>query len=298
MLNRPYLLLTLAPLIWAGNTIAGKLAAPEVSPMILTLMRWAIACSVLLPFAIPSIKREWRTIRVHLPLLFVYGAMGFTAFNLLLYAALNHTSAINVSIVQAAIPMIILLLNLVFFRQRIFILQLLGVVLAFLGVAITATKGDIINTISQGINQGDTLMLIACVLYAAYSIILRFKPHISWMSFIFVLAVCALMVAIPFALYESQHGGFLHINGRSVLILVYIAIFPSIVAQLCYAKGVELIGASRAGFAINLIPIFGAMLSVIILGEAFRWYHGIGLLLVLCGIAFSEGISRWTEKNQ
>ncbi|PID66664.1 MAG: EamA family transporter [Gammaproteobacteria bacterium] len=289
LLKHPYFLLFLAPLIWAGHVVVAKVATVEVAPMTLTLLRWTVALAVIIPFARRSVKREWKIIRQHLLLLFICGASGFASFNMLYYRALEYTTALNVALIQAAIPMLILFINVIIFRHRIILPQVAGLVLAFIGVALVVSSGRLQILNNFAINKGDILMLLASLMYAVYSIALHYKPSISWMSFIVVLAASAWITALPFALYEMATRESVFVwSVRSLVLVLYIGILASIVAQIAYAKGISMIGAGRGGLAINLVPIFGTLMAVVFLGETFHWYHLASLLLVLGGITLSE----------
>ncbi len=289
LLNRPYFLLFLAPLIWGGHVVIGKIATVDIAPMTLTLLRWTVALTVIIPFAWHSVKKEWKVIRAYLLLLFICGILGFAGFNMLYYRALELTTALNVALIQAAIPMLILLINAIIFRHRMVLQQIVGLILAFIGVALIVTSGRLQVLSDFSINEGDVLMLLASLMYAIYSIALHYKPSISWMSFIFVLAVSAWITALPFALYEMATREIVFVwSVKSLVLVLYIGILASIVAQIAYAKGIGMIGAGRGGFAINLVPIFGTLMAVVFLDEAFHWYHLTGLVLVLGGIGLSE----------
>lgn len=294
MTNHPYILLVLAPLIWGGNAIAGKIAVGEIAPMMLVLLRWAVALLVLFPFCLPKVKQEWTTIRANWLTLFSLGVFGLAGFNMFNYAALHYTTALNTSLMQATIPMMILLINSVLFRQRLVGLQVLGILSALSGVVLIVTAGELSRLIQLSFNQGDLLMLLACLMYAGYSLGLKYKPELSWASFIFVLATSALIGVLPFAIYEimATKEPVFTFSIKSIALVIYVAVFASIIAQVAYAKGVAVIGAGRAGFAINLVPVFGAFLAVIFLGESFQWFHFVGLILVLGGIALSERLAK------
>lgn len=290
MLNHPYFLLLLAPLIWGGNAVAGKLAVGEIAPMTLVLLRWIGALLVLLPFALPQVKRDWALIKPALGWFFLYGGLGFALFNVLFYVAATQTTAINISLIQAAIPLLILLMNMLLYRQALLPLQFVGVLLALVGVGFIVSQGSWSQFQLTQLNQGDIFMLLAAVCYAVYSVALRYRPAVAWVSFIFVAACFALIVAIPFAVYEiaTAKVPVFHWSPTAFLLVFYVAVLASIVSQIAYAKGVSLIGANRAGFAINLIPLFGALLAVLVLGELFRWFHWAGIVFIIGGIALSE----------
>lgn len=289
-----YILLTLTTLIWGANAIAGKLAVGHVSPMILTAARWGFAAIVLAMFGWRHLARDWPVIRPHLPLLAGLGAIGFTGFNIFLYHALLYTSAINVSIEQTGIPLVIFLVNFIFFRLRVTILQMAGFALTMVGVALTVTHGEPSRLLELDINLGDALMVGGVLLYAIYSVGLRFKPDIHWMSLMIVLCGTSFVVSIPFALGEFAAGTAIPPDARGWAIILFTVIGPSIVSQVMYIRGVELIGANRAGLFINLIPVFGTLLSILLLGESLHLYHVAALLLALGGIAIAEWSGRRT----
>ena len=284
----PYALLTLTTLLWAGNAIAGKLAVGVISPVALTFARWLIACVAFYFFARPHLNRDWPTVRRHLPLLFALGALGFSAFNFGLYSALKYTTAINVTIEQSAMPVLIIFANYLFFSMRITALQGVGVLLTIIGVLVTATRGSPLAVFEAGVNRGDAIMMLAVLLYGGYTVALRFRPDIHWTTLMFVLTCSAAIFALPFYAVEILRDGFRMPGPEAWAIIAYTAIFPSMVSQLFFIRGVTMLGANRAGLFINLVPIFGAILAVLILAESFRLYHLAGLALVLGGIAMAE----------
>jgi drug/metabolite transporter (DMT)-like permease len=290
--NNAYLLLILTTLFWAGNATAGKLGAPFINPGMLTFVRWVIACAILYYFAREHLKRDWPVLRKHWKIIFALGGFGFTGFNLGLYTALHDTTAINVTIEQSAIPAIVIVVNFIAFSQRVRAAQIVGVMLTMGGVVATATHGDPMSIVDQGLNRGDAVMLVAVALYAGYTIGLRYKPDVHWMSLLFGLGISALSVATPFYIWEGMREGFSMPPMEGWMIIAYVAIFPSILAQLFFIRGVELLGPNRAGIFVNLVPVFGAILAVSIAGESFQDYHFAGMAMVLGGIALAERSAR------
>ncbi len=292
LFNQPYLLLTLSPLFWAGNAVFGKAAAAVIPPFTLGFCRWLGATLIVLLICLPHMRRDWLIIRQHLGFLFFMGAFGFALFNVLLYTALHYTSAINVSIEQSAGPIIIILFSFLLFRERIRWIQTLGIVLSLIGVGITVTHGDLAKILRLEFNRGDAMTLVAITLYAGYSVALKWRPQMHWLSFWGVLILASLLTSIPFMLWEVQQGYRMEPGLTAFASILYVAIFPSFVSQLFYAQGVHLVGANRAGLFINLVPVFGALLAVVFLGEQFRFYHLLGLMLVLLGIFLASRIKR------
>lgn len=292
LFTNPYLLLTITALVWGGNAVAGKLAVGHVSPFLLTFLRWIIACCVLAPFAWPHLKKDWPKIRERLPFLIILGVVGFAVFNNLMYLALNYTTAINVSIEQASMPLIVFGLNYILFRTRVSTFQVIGFAITLTGVAVTATRGNLFSIAEQNLNFGDILMLGGILVYGIYSVLLKNKPDIHVMSFILVLGMAAILGTIPFAAYEYAIGATIWPDTKGWGVVVFAGLFPSLVSQLFWVMGLEKIGSNRGGLFINLVPIFGALLAVLILGEKFQLYHAIGLVLVLGGIALAQKTAR------
>ena len=292
MTNNAYLLLGLTTLFWGGNAVAGKLAVGHVSPMLLTTLRWGLAMAILLAIGWPRLRTDWSKVRRRLLYLTALGALGFTVFNMALYTALIYTSAINASIEQAGIPMLIFAGNFLLFRMRVTWAQIVGFILSLAGVAVAASHGHPVALLNLDINFGDVLMLIAALVYAAYTVALRFRPMIHWQSLMIMLTGTAFVTGIPFALAEFWTANAIVPDAQGWAIVIYTVLFPSILAQIFYIRGVELIGANRAGLFINLVPIFGTLLSILLLGEDFYAYHALAMIMVLGGIWLAEHSGR------
>ena len=290
--DRPYLLLTLTMLMWAGNAVASRLAVGEISPMVLTCLRWVLACAGLALVAGRAMLAEraaltgrWRTI-------LAMGALGYTAFNALFYAAAHHTSAVNISILQGSIPVFVLVGAWLAYRTPIRPLQGVGVGVTLLGVVAVATGGDVSSLAALAFNRGDLFLLLACLLYAGYTLALRRRPAVSGPVFMSATALAALLTSVPLLLWEFSAGRAVWPGDRGLAILVYVSFLPSVLAQLFFMRAVELIGPGRAGVFANLVPVFGPVLAVLVLGEAFGPHHAVGLALVLGGIVVAERAGR------
>ncbi|MER8545348.1 DMT family transporter [Mesorhizobium sp. M0684] len=283
-----YLFLLFTTLLWGGNSVAGKLAVGHISPMTLVFLRWLLAVLILLPIGWGTLRQDWPVVRRHWLLLGGLGACGFAFFNTIFYTALNYTTAINVSIEQAAIPIVIIIANFLLFRLRVNRVQIAGVVLTIIGVAVTASHGDLRQLLKLDLNFGDAIMLVAVLCYSFYSVGLPLKPVIRWQSLMLALSVAALVTSLPFFLWEIAAGKVIVPDARGWAVAFYTAIGASVISQIFYIRGNELIGANRAGLFINLVPIFGTLLSVLIVGETFQLYQALALALVLGGISLAE----------
>lgn len=283
-----YVLLILTTLFWGGNTIAGRLAVGEVSPMMVVTLRWIIVSSVMLMLVWPRFRAEWPMIRKHLWKLAAMAAMGFTAFNSLFYIAAHTTTAVNLGIIQGSMPVFVLVGAVLFFGTKVRWLQVVGILSTLVGVILVASQGswEILKALS--INPGDGIMLIACLLYSGYTLALRNRPQISGLVFFTALSIIAAIASVPGLVYEYSADTMQWPTINGWLVVLYISIFPSCLSQLFFMRGVELIGPARAGVFMNLVPIWAPILAVGILGEPFRWHHGLALLLILGGIWLSE----------
>jgi drug/metabolite transporter (DMT)-like permease len=292
----PILLLVLTTLIWAAHSIVGRLAVGQIGPMTLTCLRWAVALIPILIAARPSLRQDWPALRAGWVYLAIMGAAGYTVFVALFYVAAHHTSALNLSIIQGAIPALVLLGAWVFLGVRFTALQALGALITMLGVAVIAAQGDPARLAALAFNSGDVMMVAAAVLYAGYTIGLRQRPHVSGVSMLAGMAVAAFITSVPLMIWEIMSGGFVLPTGRGLLVLAFVALGPAFVAQLTFMRGVALIGPGRAGVFVNLVPVFGAIMAVVILGEPFALYHVLALLLVVGGIAIAQRSSAAAQR--
>ena len=286
--GRAYVLLTLTALCWGANAVFGRLAVGEISPMALVSLRWLGALGLLVAFAHAQVRRDWPVLRTRLPFVAAMGAIGFTVFNALFYLAAHWTTAVNIGIIQGSIPVFVLIGAFVAYRTRVAGLQVAGVLVAMLGVALVAAGGDLARLASLALNFGDVLMIAACVLYAGYTLGLSRRPLVSPLSLFTGMAAAAFVTSLPLALAEAALGRFQWPTPAGWLILGLVTLFPSFLAQISFIQGVALIGPSRAGVFVNLVPVFASILALLILQEPFRLFHAVALALVLGGIWLSE----------
>ena len=296
--NSPALLLTLTALMFAGHSVVGRLAVGEISPMALTCGRWGLA---LIPLALASrghLRRDLAILRPRWMLIVAMGALGFTAFNALFYSAAHRTGALNLSILQGAIPAFVLIGARLAFGVRVTGWQAVGAFITMVGVAAIAAQGDLTRLLGLRFNEGDAMMLLACVFYAGYTVGLRQRPAVSGLGFFTAMAAVAFVTSIPLLGVEIAEGAFVAPTLKGWLALAYAALLPSLIAQIFYMRGVELIGPGRAGVYVNLVPAFGALLAVALLGERFAPYHAVALVLVIVGIGVAERGSRLIEARR
>jgi drug/metabolite transporter (DMT)-like permease len=288
MHRKAYVYLLATMLFWAGNAVAGKLAVGHISPMLLSGLRWALVVPLLVALGGRHLARDWRLLRERLWLLMALGFLGFTVFSVSMYGALIYTTATNVSIEQGGMPVFVFAASFLLFGTRTSPAQIVGFLLSFAGVAVTAIHGDLRRLVHLDVNFGDALMMVAILAYGIYTAAIRVRPPVHWMSLMTALCLGAAIGAVPFVAAEAAAGAMVLPDAAGMAIIAYVVVFPSLAGQALYIRAVELIGANRAGLFINFLPLWGALLSVLILGEAFEPYHALALLLVLGGVLLAE----------
>ncbi len=285
--SSPYLLLTLAVFFWSVNSVIGRYMRLEVPPIALAFWRWAGASLLIAVWAVPRMRRDWPLLRRHLPLLLVLSLTGVAMFNTLLYTGLQTTVALNAFLIQSLMPVLIMLFSYLVFGERITFRQAIGVALSLAGVVVVIARGELGILLNLALNRGDLLILVAVIGYALYSILLCRLPAIHPLSFLGFTFSAGTLMLLPFYLWESLAVRPLSLNLPTLLTILYVVFFPALVSYFCYNRGVELIGANRAGLFIHLIPVFGTVLAVFFLGEDFRWYHGQGIVMIFAGIVLT-----------
>lgn len=277
-------MLAVVMLLWAGNSIVARGIRGEVPPLTLAFLRWSIASLVVLPFAIRPILADRHALVAAWRPVLLLGLLGVAAFNAFLYSGLRHTTASNGLLLQAAIPPLVLLCNLLFFRTRPQRVDVIGVTLALAGVFIILFQGDPTAIAGLAFGKGDLLVLAGVVCWALYTTLLRLKPAVHPASFLavtFVIGAVAMAALLPFEWHDIVRIRWT----RPVLLAIgYVAVFPSIIAYALFNSAVQTLGAARAGQAIALMPLFGAILAALTLGEPLLPFHFVGMAFILAGL--------------
>jgi len=277
------LLLAVTMLCWAGSVIVGRAAAGLVPPVQFTLLRWAIGLVIVTPFA-------WAHVRADLPALWArrwvvltLALLGTCLYNILVYRGLHDTTAVNGLLMQSVTPLAVLLVGLTI-GQRPTARQGVAILISILGVLVIGAEGSFATLRALRFNPGDGLILAAVGSYAVYSVVLKSKPAVHPMSLLAVMFAIGVMVLTPIAGLEWVHGQRLVSSLPAWGAVVYAGVFASFVATLCYNRGIELVGAVRGGQFMHLIPVFGTLLAVTLLGEQLHPYHGVGVALIAAGL--------------
>ncbi len=296
--DRPVVLLVLAVLFWAGNFVLGRAVRGAVPPVALAFWRWTIAGALVTPFGLGPLRRQAHLVRAYLPALLLLSLLGIATFNTLIYLGLHTTTALNAFLMQSLMPVLIVLLGFLVFRDRIVPLQGVGIALSLLGAVVVIVRGDPAALTGLRLAPGDTLVLVAVLAYAAYSSFLRWRPPLHPMAFLLATFSLGSAMLLPFYLWESLAGDPVRLSWAALGSFAYVGIFPSILSYLCFNRGVELIGANRAGLFMHLMPLFGSVLSVLLLGEALHVYHAVGAALIVSGIVLATLLGRSSRGAQ
>ncbi|MEA3544522.1 MAG: DMT family transporter [Thermodesulfobacteriota bacterium] len=279
-----YLLLILPPLFWAGNSVLARGVAELIPPVAMSFWRWVLALLILLPFTWKQTRSDWSEIKKYWKIIFLLGLFGIASFNTLLYTAAHSTTAINIALTQSVMPVVIVLISFILFRDKITSLQLFAIALCTLGAGYIVIRGDWQRLLQLEFVIGDLIMLLAVCLYALYSVLLRKRPDIHAMSFLTTTFAVGVVLLLPLYLWEQQTVPPLELTQPVIISLLYVAFCPSILSYLFWNRGIQEIGANRAGLYINLIPLFASLLAVLFLGEQFQNYHLVGIVLITSGL--------------
>jgi drug/metabolite transporter (DMT)-like permease len=289
-----YVLLVLATLFWSGNFIVGKFATLfEIPPLTLNVFRWISVWLILMPFTYKEISYNFQDIKKNWLVISFMGVITISTFNSVVYYALNFTQVINAVLVLAAIPAATIVLSSFMKIEKTNIFQLLGLFLSIIGIGSIISSGNIQKIISLNFNKGDLWMLVCVFTWALYSTLLKkYKFKFSQFSLIQLMVSVGVFFLIPQFFYEKSIGLEVNFNKAFFLILFYVVVFPAIAAYYCWQKGIEIIGPNRASMFIQLMPLFSAIMAIIIFKEKFELYHFVGAIFIVSGIYLSN------KKNQ
>lgn len=280
----PYLLLALANLFWAGNWIVGRGMRADVPPIALSFWRWVIALACLLPLAWPHLRRDRALLAAGWRSLAVLGILGTCLYNALTYLGLQQTEAINGLLLNSFIPIVIVALAWIFQGKRLRGGEALGIAASFAGVLTIVARGDPHNLLLLTLNLGDVWILFSVVAWAVYTLLLPRRPAAHPLAFLFAIAAIGVAATLPIYLWEIASGRHINASAGAWLAIGYAGVFPAFLGFIFWNKGVEQIGASRAGLFIHLLPAFGILLAALFLGERLLGFHFAGIALIFGGI--------------
>ena len=284
LVNQPYLLLSLTSLFWAGNIVLGRYVSGHVPPITLSCVRWIGAFLLMLPFAMPYLRRDWPVLRARMPLMLLLATTGFALNNVLSYWGLQYTQALNALLIQSAGPLFVALWSLILFGVRLTLAQMIGIATSLIGVLTILLRGDLSALADLQLNRGDLMVGCAILVFGLYSAYMPRRPTTHPMSLIVFTTGLGALLMIPFNVWEIAAGARIHWDMLTLVTLLYVIVFPSALAYLCFNRGIALIGPNRAAPFFHLMPVFGSAMAIIFLGETPQLFHLIGYALVLAGV--------------
>ncbi len=281
----PYLLLTLTALFWAGNAVLARALHHLLPPVTMAFWRWTLAALLLLPFVLRPMYRQRALLRANWALLVLLGALGVSTYNTLLYYALQTTTATNGVLINSVTPLMIVFSSWLLFNNTLSRRQQAGIALALLGMTVIVIRGDPSVLAQLDFNRGDFLLIVGALSWTLYTACLRSRPAgIGAAALLGATVLIGAALLLPVYLVEAAGGRKAVWNAASFAGLAYFAVFPSILAYLFWNRGVEQIGANRAGLFLYLIPLFGVALAVMFLGERLHLFHVAGAALIFSGV--------------
>lgn len=289
LFDLPYLLLAFAPLCWAGNIVVGRAVRGEVPPFAINWWRWTLACAILLLFVRADLWRQRALVLRHWKLILLLATSGIAAFHSSLYIGLRDTTAINAALIIALGPVLILPMAWALLGERMTVPQLLGVLISFAGAAVIVTRADPAALLALSVNRGDLWLLAASALWGLYSVGVKLKPA-EMAPLVLLVATLLLGVALvtPLYLWELGQGRRIALGPGSLAAIGYVAVFAGVLAYIAWNRGVELVGPNRAGLFLHLVPVYGAVLAGLFLGERLEAFHLAGIVCIVLGIVMTD----------
>lgn len=289
----PYLMLTVTPLFWSSNWVIGRGLAAEIPPMAMTFYRWLFAGIILAPFALPQLRGQWPVVKRNWKQLFFLGAIGVGTHNGLSYLGLNYTTATNGVILNSFIPVMIVTLSWVLLRERLTALQMVGVLVSLAGVATILSQGSLAALASLRLNAGDLIIILSMAMWSIYTICLRWRPQgLGVLGFLFVLICVGDLCVLPLYLVETAFGRHMVVSLPNIAAILSVGLFSSVFAYVLWNRAVEMVGANVAGLFVHLMPVYGAVLAWVFLGERLQVFHIAGIAAILGGIWITSRFGR------
>lgn len=283
-----FALLAAASLMWSGNWILGRALRDAFDPVALNFWRWLVAVAVMAPFALRATWRRRALVRRHFALLAFLALVGVALFQSLVYLGLETTTAINAVLINASAPAFIVVCSWIVDREKAGWRQLGGMLVSFLGVIVIVCEGDPARLAQLEFHRGDAWILLAMPVWGLYSVLVkRCPPELRGAALTFILAVIGVAILLPIYFAVAARGPLRWPGAAEAGAVLYVAVAASVLAFLCWNRGVAVVGANAAGFTLPLLPAFGTILAIAVLGEAFRGYHAAGFATILAGVVLA-----------
>ena len=286
--------LTLTVLFWSGNFVFGRMISNDMGAIELSFFRWFFVFLIILPYLLYRSKHIFSVFKKNYLIITALGVLSVAAFNTFLYTGLETTTATNGMLINSSIPVMIVVLSTFILNVKLTNLQIFGVILSTIGVIFLILKGNIDNIIALKFSEGDLWILLACAIWALYSVLLKHKPkELNSFDFLSISAFVGI-IALAIVFFSFGHSfEFSFLKDEKVLYpFMYIVIFPSLLAFYFWSAAIEIVGANKAAQFAHLMPVFGAVLAYFVLGEILQAYHFAGAFLIGMGIYLSIFLKR------
>ena len=276
-----FALLALAMLFWAGNWVIGRALRDAFEPFTLNFLRWALATLILAPFALPALRAQLAALRRRWRILLLLSLAGVSLFHAMVYLGLRTTTTVNAILLNSSLPLFILACSWLLERERSTPRQIGGMLLSFAGILVILSRGDPASLLQLDVHAGDAWILLAMPVWGVYSVLLKRRPpEVGGVPFLFVISALGTLLLVPAAVIAPPRWP----GTEAALGVLYIAVFASILAFICWNRGVAIVGANAAGFTLHLLPLFGTVLAIVFLDEAFQAFHALGFGTILAGV--------------
>lgn len=280
-----FLLLALANLFWSGNWVTGRALREAFDPITLNFWRWTVAALVLAPFALPGLVGKAALIRRHAGILLLLAFTGVAAFQSLVYLGLRSTTAVNAVLINSSLPMFMLLCSWVIERERASPRQIGGMLISLAGILVILSRGSPAALLELELQAGDAWILLAMPVWGVYSVLLKRRPRdLGGLEFLFVISLAGLLMLLPVTAFFAMRSPIEWPAPAEALGVLYMGVFASVLAFICWNRGVAAVGANAAGFTVHLLPAFGTVLAILFLGERFAGFHAAGIATILAGV--------------
>lgn len=280
-----YFLLILTVLFWSGNFIVGRGIHNEIPPATLAFWRWTVALLIILPFSVGHIINQKDLIRQNWKIITLLAILSVTSFSIFIYHALKSSTVTNTVLINSMIPIFIVIVSWLGFRERITLRQGVGVAISLTGLFFIISGGNLSKLTDVRFSQGDIWTISAGISWALYSVLLRKCPiEINALSFLSTTIIIGVLFISPFYIWEISSGQTMNFTHAAIGSIIYVALFASVLAYIFWNKAIQMIGANKTGIFIHLMPVFSIVLAIIFLDENLRSYHIKGAILIFLGI--------------
>ena len=281
-------LLTVSSLAWAGNIVLARAVHADIPPVGLSFWRWTVALALLLAFTFPVLRRNGPVIRREWRRLFLLAFFGMTVFHTSIYVALNHTTAVNVALIMAAVPVLVPVLSWALYREPVAPRLVLGAAVSLVGVVIIITRADPAVVWGLRLSVGDLLAVLAMAAWSLYTVLVKRRPaDLHPQSLLVVTIAFAVAMILPLYGLETIFIRPMPFSGQALAVVAYVSLIASLLAFLCFNRGIELMGPNRGGLFIHLVPVFATLLAVLFLDERLQHFHAVGVAAIALGLVIA-----------